>query len=245
MILSFRRVHLMRKLSLLVLVLVGCASSPSPNTGGCSHSHDLPPLKLGSDRLALLESVSVQPQSALDYYMLLPERYFSILPSDPQRRISFVDLEPLTKDYLSARHWFECDGGGFEVAIRVFRRPEGDLIAIDSSEDPSLFLFRRDEKLSGLNSVTVKKPTFWHYKDGWIPVDPDILPSLGLTGILDQYKNKYKADQVYPDQSKFIYLDYRLLPEGNTIPVVGRENFMDAAPTWAEYTFTGSLFKKK
>lgn len=234
-----------RYLPIFTLLVVGCASTPTPDIGGCSHSNELPPLHLDAGQKALLASVSSQPQSALDYYMLLPKHYFSIMPSDAQRRISYVERETLKSDYLSACRWFECDGGGFEVTIRVFRRPEGDLIAIDSSEDPPLFLFRRDENKSGLNSVTLKKPTFWHYKHKWEQIDADILPSMSLKSILDQYRNKYKADQAYTDQSKFIYLDYRLLPEGNIIPVVGRENFMDSAPTWAEYTFTGARFKKK
>jgi len=232
-------------LSIFALLLAGCASKPAPQVGGCNHSHELPPLHLDAEQKSLLTSVSAEPSSALDYYMLLPDRYFSIMPSDAERRISYVDRETLKKDYISARRWFECDGGGFEVAIRVFRTQQGDLIAIDASEDSSLFLFRRDENESGLNSVTLKMPSFWRYKDKWEKVDADILPSVGLDFILDQYKNKYKADQRYTDQSKFIYLEYRLLPEGNTIPVVGRENFMDSAPTWTEFVFTGSRFKKK
>lgn len=234
-----------RYLQIFALLVVGCASKQSLDTGGCSQSHELPPLQLDAEERSMLASVASQPQSALDYYMLFPKRYFSIMPSDPQRRISYVDRETLAKNYLSARRWFECDGGGFEVTIRVFRRPEGDLIAINSSEDQALILLRRDDNQSGLNSVTLKKPTFWQYKHGWKQVDNEILPSMSLESILDQYKNKYKADQVYTDQSKFIYLDYRLLPEGNLIPVIGRENFMDSAPTWAEYSFTGTSFNKE
>jgi hypothetical protein len=234
-----------RFLPLLTLLVANCASTPAPHIGGCSHSHELRPLNLNADEKALLESVSQQPHSALDYYMLLPKRYFSIMPSDAQRKISYVEHETMNKDYISARRWFECDGGGFEVAMRVFRRPSGDLIAIESSEDSVISLFMRDGNQSGLNSVALKKPTFWHYTDKWNQVDSNILPSLGLDEILDRYKYKYKADQKDADQQKFIHLDYRLLPEGDIIPVIGRENFMDSAPTWAEYQLTGSHFRKK
>lgn len=232
-----------RDLTLFTLLLmVGCASTPPSDPGGCSHSNELPPLRLDANQKSLLASVSSQPQSALDYYMLLPKRYFSIMPSDAQRKISYVERETLNQDYISACRWLECDGGGFELTIRVFRRPGGDLIAVNSSEDQSLFLFQRDLNQSGLNSVTLKKPTFWHYRNGWNQVNGDLLPSLGLDRILRQYSDKYHADQKHADQTKFIYLEYQLPPQGNVIPVVGRENFMDSAPTWAEYKFSGSSF---
>ena len=59
-------------LPLLALLFAGYASTPAPHVGGCNHSHELPPLNLSADEKTLLESVSPQPQSALDYYMLLP-----------------------------------------------------------------------------------------------------------------------------------------------------------------------------
>jgi len=252
---TFTKETVMIKTCTIVLsacLLVACVESRvkvagisgTSDIGGCNHSRELPPLIIDAEEKSLLASVSAHPQNALDYYMLLPKRYFSFLPSDAQRRISYVDRKSLTNNYLLARRYFDCDQGGFDVTMRVFRRPEGDLIAIDSSEDHSLFLLRRADNLRGLNSVTLKKPTFWQYKHGWEKVDNDILPSMSLASVLDQYRNKYKADKAYPDQSKFIYLEYRLLPEGNLIPVIGRENFMDSAPTWAEYSFTGTRFKK-
>lgn len=207
--------------------------------------HELPPLRLDKQQKALLASVSAKPETALDYYMLLPARLFSSFPADPPRRISYLDRTQLTRDFLQASQFIEGDGGGFQVILRVFRRPEGDLIAVSAYGDPVVMLLRRDLNQPGLNSVILRKPVFWEYPGSWKPVDEAILPTLSLAEVLDQYKNKYKADRESPGQAKFIDLDYVLLPTGNTIPLVGRENFMNSAPTWAEYVLTGKTFTRK
>lgn len=229
---------------LLLSLLGGCATIKNPEGEGCAESHDLPPVRLTAQQKEMLAKPHAPPSTALDYYLLLPKRYFSFLPEDEKRRMSFVNMNTLEKDYLTASHWFECDGGGFSVTIRVFRSAQGDLVAINASEDAPQILLQKSGAKLGLISVTLKKPTFWRYDGGWKAMGQDRLPSLTLEEIVDRYQNKYRAHLAHPDQKKFIYLEY-ILPEcGETIEVVGRENFMGAEQTWATFTRDGEKFGK-
>jgi hypothetical protein len=93
-------------------------------------------LKLDPAQRKLLAARSETPRTAADYYFLLPATNFSNVENSTERRATFVNQESLTKQYLHAGHWFECDGGGFEVTIRVFDAADGPLVAILSSTYP-------------------------------------------------------------------------------------------------------------
>lgn len=214
--------------------------------GGCGHDQELPPLKLDKGAKRILASRSAPPQTAADYFLALPSSYFSILENSPQRRVTFIETSSLTDSYLRAEHWFECDGGGFEVTIRVFDTEDGPLIGISSSTYPVHKLYTdQDAGSGGLKSITLRRPRFWRYSDGaWKAVDDAILPMLDRDAVIDRYRNHYKAHLENVDQQKFIWLDYDLPISGNTIQVSGRENFMDPIKRyiWARFSLDGQRF---
>lgn len=213
---------------------------------GCSHDKTLPPLKLDAADQQLLAARSDPPRTAMDYYLRLPASCFSIVENSPERRVTFVKKDSLKDQYLHAEHWFECDGGGFEVTIRLFDTDQGPLIAILSSRYKCDRLLWVDHPQPGeLQSITVNRPRFWRYRDGrWITVDNKILPMIEKDSVLDQYLNRYKAHLKYTDQGKCISLKYDLPVSGLIIPVTGRENFMNPSKiyTWASFSFDGKSF---
>lgn len=237
---------------ILALCLIGCTNTRKQNSppqglgGGCAHYQELPALKLDAVDRQLLANRSDSPKSAADYYFKLPAAYFSIIENSPERRASFVERDSLTDRYLHAEHWFECDGGGFEVTIRLFDTDDGPLVAILSSTYDSDVLLKEEHPRPGeLEAITVNRPRFWRYRDGrWIRVDDSILPGIGKEFVLDRYHNHYKAHLKNADQQKFIWLTYDLPATGRTIPVTGRENFMDPFETytWTAFSFDGKRF---
>ncbi len=236
----------------LAFVLSGCSLAQkfglpiSETEGGCSHDNTLPPLHLDEADRAMLKSRSNPPKTAADYYFLLPASYFSILENGAERRATFIQKNSLTPDYLHAAYWFECDGGGFDVTIRVFHDDRGPLIAISSSTYKNIMLLEEKDAPRGkLSSIVVEKPRFWRYEAGrWISVDDAILPTIEKGFVIDRYLHHYKAHLQYASQLKFIWLKYELPASGNRLPVIGRENFMEPSKTyvWKEYVFDGLRF---
>jgi len=220
---------------------------PVQPIGGCAGDQHLPPLKLGSQDQAVLASRSNSPHYASDYYFALPAAYFSGLENTPERRVTFIEKSSLTARYLHAQHWFECDGGGFDVTIRVFDTPEGHLIGISSSTYGAETLFSTDKRGPGvLESITVQRPQFWRYRGGqWQRVPDSILPMIQTKRVMDLYRNEFMGHLNSPDQGKLIWLSYDLPAGGSTINVSGRENFMDPSEeyTWARYEFNGERFQ--
>ncbi len=225
--------------------LCGCAShapQPNGNLGGCIHNHELPPLTLTPAQEQLLASAPKSPRTALDYYMLLPKSYFSIMPDSRERRVSYIDLESLSNDYLHASRWFECDGGGFEVVLRLYKSSSGTIVGLLTNESTTIYKGKPDE---GAPSITVRKPSFWKYTAGaWVPQSGTLLPDLGSSEILDRYYHHYKAHLIEPDQPKYIWLAYTPLPTTTDIHVTGRGNFMKPSKEyiWKRYSWTGKRF---
>ena len=239
----------------LILCAAGCTSIknsdlPSPEfVGGCSHDHKLPPLKLEAADEHLLASRSTPPRKASDYYFALPSSYFSIMESSPERRATFVQKDSISDSYIHAERWFECDGGGFEVTIRVFDAPDGPIVGISSSTYEAATLYSDADPGPGeIESITVHRPKFWRYMNGkWISVSDSILPMITHDFVIDRYRNYYKAHLSTADQRKLIWLSYDLPSSGSEVSVTGRENFMDPSEVyvWKRFVFNGRRFTEK
>ncbi|MEO5716716.1 MAG: hypothetical protein ABIT37_24775 [Luteolibacter sp.] len=236
--------------SILAVCLCACANSGRKielaYEGGCAHDHRLPELKLDAADRKLLARRSDSPASAADCYFLLPPSYFSNVENTPERRATLVDRDSLTSHYLHAKHWFECDGGGFEVTIRVFDAADGPLVAILSSTYPQeTLLNNQGAPVGDLQGIAVNRPRFWRFRDGkWTEVDGKILPAIDKEFVLDRYRNHYKAHLKNADQQKSIWLEYELPATGGRVPLTGRENFMDPGETytWKSFRFNGKRF---
>lgn len=233
-------------------LMAGCGHQSLPpgmtdSLVGCAHDQKLPPLKIEPMDQAILGSRSNPPQNVVDYYFALPASYFAGIESSPERRTTFIDKSSLTGRYLHAKYWFECDGGGFEVVIRVFDTTEGHLIGISSSTYGSQAIYSTDKRGPGvLESITVQRPQFWRYRGGqWQRVSDSILPMIRTERVMNLYRNEFMGHLNSPDQGKSIWLSYDLPAGGSTINVSGRENFMDPNEecTWARYEFNGSQFQ--
>ena len=83
---------------------------------GCVHDQMLPPLKLDKNDKKILAARANPPRTAADYYFALPSSYFSIVKDTSNRRATVIEKSSLSNTCLHAKHFFECDGGGFEVA---------------------------------------------------------------------------------------------------------------------------------
>ena len=232
------------------LIAGGCGTSAfvaSPDEqvseGGCSSVNTLPPIVLNAEQEDLLRTADSDspPRTAFDYYLRLNPTHFSIMPHDAKHRVWYVDMRTLSDDYLHARYWFDCDNGGFELTLRIFRNHDADLIALASSVDKAVVLMEAAENRPGrLTSVAVWRPAFWHFVKGeWRRENDTILPMIPLERVLDLRVSKWKAHLDYPEQTKFICLEYELPAIGDVIAVTGRENFMDPGKRyeWAHYRF--------
>lgn len=155
----------------------------------------------------------------------------------------------MTDSYIHAERWFECDGGGFDVTIRVFDAPGGPIVGISSSTYKTTTLYSDPDPGPGeLDRITVRRPRFWRYTDGqWVRVSDSILPMITRGFVIDRYRNHYKAHLKTASQRKSIWLGYDLPPSGNVIRITGRENFMDPSKTyvWRRLVFDGNSFTEQ
>ena len=207
------------------------------------------PVKLDQAERELLAERSDPPKTAMDYYLLLPGKYFRNIENSIERRVAFVDQESLSDQYLHAGYTIpSTDAGAFWVTIRVFEMGDEPLIAIRHRGGNQLLHKIKDEKdwkPGELIWISLGRPDFLRYRKGkWIPVDKKILPGLTKDFVLDRYRNHYKAHLNYPTQKKWISLGYVLPQTGGIVQVTGRENFMSPQKkyTWAEFTFDGDRF---
>lgn len=167
------------------------------------------------------------------------------MPSDAEHRVWYIELRTLSNDYLSARYWFDCDNGGFELSMRVFRTADGDIIALSSSLDKPVVLMNGQANPGELSYVGVKRIQLFRYvKDQWCEADDVVLPMISLENILNKWKLRWKAHLNRFDQTKDIYLSYEVPKTGDVVPVVGWEILMEprGRHAWAHYRLTNGRF---
>ena len=156
------------------------------------------PVELDEAERGLLTKRSDPPKTALDYYLLLPEKYFRNIENSLERRITFIDQDSLSDQYLHAEYSIpRTDAGAFEVTIRVFHKDREPLIAIRHRGDSQSLYKVADERTvepGELVWINVGRPEFWRYRKGeWIEVDRDILPGISKDSVLDRYHHHYQA----------------------------------------------------
>ena len=204
------------------------------------------PISLGEAEVNLLEQRSSPPSSALDFYLLLSRSYFGRVEDSLERRISFIDRETLTLQYLHAEFTIpRVDAGAFFVTIRIFEGEGSPLIAVRHRDDYQLIYKRSSESTDNLSHIRVGFPELWRFKDGaWVLADHEILPRVQTESVITRYKAQYRAHLEHPSQTKSISLDYELPIEGNLIDVTGRENFMTPRREhiWTTFEFDGRRF---
>jgi len=228
----------------LAWVIAGCTSRPAHTkapAGGCSHNHEVPPLNLTAEDRRLIATVSETPKTALDYYMRLPKSYFSIMPDSKERRVTYVERATLSDDYLHATRWFECDGGGFEVTLKLYHTPAGTFIAIKDTRVESIF--KGDKGTGGEPPVHIERPSLWRYPDGhWTREPDDAIPKIPAQFVLRKYHHDWDADRQYTAQQKFIEIDYKLSPSVEDIVLMGRENFQSDIYEYGRLRWNGTRF---
>lgn len=209
------------------------------------------PVKLDEAERRLLAARSSPPKTAMDYYLLLPEKYFRNIENSLERRVTFIDQESLSDQYLRAGYTIpSTDAGAFWVTIRLFEKGGEPLIAIRHRGGNQLLHKIKDERTwepGELIWISLGRPDFLRYREGkWIPVGAKILPPITKDFVLDRYRNHYKGHLKHPTQKKWISLGYALPQTGETVQVTGRENFMNPLEKyiWAEFTFDGDRFVK-
>jgi hypothetical protein len=207
------------------------------------------PVTLDEAERELLAKRSDPPKTAMDYYLLLPKKYFRNIENSLERRVAFVDQDSLSDQYLHASYTIpSTDMGAFRVTIRIFGKDGQPLIAIrHRGGDQVLHKVKDERKVNPgeLISISLGRPDFWRYRKGkWIPVDSTILPGITKEFVIDRYRNHYKGHLKDPTQTKSIWLWYDLPQTGRLVQVTGRENFMSPQKryVWAEFTFDGARF---
>lgn len=237
------RLHLIAGV-ILAIALTGCAGrSPQPQAevGGCVHTHELPPLKLTSEHKRLLDASSTPPKTALDFYMLLPKSYFSIMPDSRERRVTYIDTSTLSADYLHASRYFECDGGGFEVSVRLYRTSTRTFVALKSGNTETIFDDGKPRE--GEPSVHIERASLWLYTAGdWVRQPDQTIPKISAQRVLAKYHHEWDADRQYTDQEKFIWIDYVLSPVTDDIVLRGRENFQPEVYEYARLRWRDGYF---
>ncbi len=217
-----------------------CASRPPQKNAyvvGCNHSNELPPLQLTPEQERLLSSVSPTPQTAFDYYMLLPKSYFKELPDTRERRVSYVSTKTLSKNYLTASHWFECDGGGFEVTIKLYRSASRTFILV-KRDDFEMIL---EGGVSKSPSAKICRPTLWEYLNGaWIRKADESVPQISAKRVLKEYK---KNPNPSPQRtSEALMIDYDVSPSRDSILVRGRWSISYIEYQFGRLDWNGSQF---
>ena len=231
-------------LALLVAAVAGCVSpAPAPSThlGGCAHTHELPPLELTAEHERLLAAASAKPKTALDYYLLLPGSYFKIMPDSRERRVTYIEDKTLTDDYLEASRWFECDGGGFEVTIKLYRTPTRTFVLLNHGHMDTIFDDGKPRE--GEPSVGIERPSLWLYSDSaWVRQPDSAVPKISAERVLDKYHRDWDADRKHTDQEKYIWIDYVLSPTTPDIVLMGRENFQSGVYEYGRLKWRGTRF---
>jgi len=235
-------------LAFVAAFAVAACASRAPHrdayVGGCVHNHELPPLQLTPEHQRLLASVSPTPKTALDYYMLLPKSYFSIMPDSRERRVTYIDAKTLSDDYLHATRSFECDGGGFEVTLKLYRTPTRTFVALKSGHTETIFDDGKPHE--GEPSVSIERPSLWRYSDGgWIRQPAESIPKISARRVLTKYHRDWDADRQYTDQEKYIWIDYVLSPATSDIVLMGRENFQPDVYEYARLKWRNPRFSFK
>jgi len=248
-----------RRVSALAGIGLGCflpacglfhTLSPEPRfeeVGGCSHENLLPLLELTDAHRQLLADRSDPPRTAADYYLALPDSFFgNVEDTSPERRVSFIDMESLDDQWLQASHYFDCDGGGFGLTLRIFGTEAGPVLGIGRALQPAEVIHQnRDAARGELSVIKVVCPGFWRHADGkWSPAEDLVLPVIDAQRVIDRYRSYYQGQLKTPDQEKFIWLEYELPKSGDEIRLTGRENFMDPDGdyVWQVLRFDGKGF---
>lgn len=211
------------------------------------------PVTLTDAERELLAKRSDPPETALDYYLLLSGSYFRRnIAHETERRITFIDRETLSDNYLHADYTIpSVDAGAFSITIRLFGDEENPLIAISHRYSKKRLFSAKENNPQGLWSIMLNKPEFWRYRGGafseggaLVRIPDSVVPELSAESILDRYRNHYKAHLNHPTQKKSIFLVYELPQEGNIVQVTGGENFMRSRKeaVWAEFVYDGERF---
>lgn len=207
------------------------------------------PVTLDEEEGELLAKRSDPPRTAMDYYLLLPGKYFRNVENSVERRVAFIDRDSLSDQYLHAEYTIpRTDAGAFRVSIRLFEKDGEPLIAIRHRGGNQLLHKVKDERKVNpgeLIWISLGRPDFWQYRKGkWIPVDSTILPGITKAFVIDRYRTHHKGHLQHPTQKKWISLGYDLPQTGQLVQVTGRENFMSPLEryVWAEFTFDGARF---
>ena len=176
--------------------------------------------------------------------MRLPKSYFSIMPDSRERRVTYIDAKTLSDDYLHAFRAFECNGGGFQVTLKLYRTPTRTFVAINQFEEEVIFDDGKPTK--GEPSISIVRPSLWRYFDGrWHPQPTESIPKISPKRVLTKYHHDWDADRQEIDQEKFIWISYILSPSTNSIVLMGRENFQSDVYEYARLNWRNTRFSFK
>ncbi|MGB0154547.1 MAG: hypothetical protein ACPGFB_11000 [Verrucomicrobiales bacterium] len=224
----------------------GCRHVRILEQGNEASNYEWLPVSLTGPEIDLLNQRANPPSSALDFYLLLSRSYFGRVEDSLERRVSFIQKETLSPQFLHAEFTIpRVDAGAFFVTIRVFEGEDSPLVAIRHHDDYRLIYKRSIEGSDRLSYISVGFPEFWRFTGGaWIRANHDVLPRIETQSVLARYEGIYGAHLEHPNQTKWISLDYDLPAEGTFIKVVGRENYMSPQRQyiWARYEFDGRRF---
>jgi len=222
-----------------VWCFTGCSSHPNAPEGGCVHDQKLPPLHLTTEQKQLLSTVSSTPKTALDFYMLLPKSSFDIMPDSAKRRISYVKLDTLTDGFLHASRSFECNGGGFEVTLKLYHSPATTFVAIIQSVE----IKDVEEGTVEKPEILIVRPSLWRYVNKrWQRKPDEAIPEISPQQVLKKYHRDQDADRKNTDPSNIIYIDYDLSPSTDDIILKGRGNFQRCIYEYARLHWDGERF---
>lgn len=227
------------------LLCAGCANKAKQKAafvGGCNHSHELPPLELTATHQEWLAGASTTPRTALDYYLLLPSSNFSIMPSSRERRVTYIEASTLTDDFLHASKWFECDGGGFEVTLKLYRSASRNYVVVKTSELVTVYDDGRPSE--GDPTVNLVYPTLWRYSgSSWIREPEAALPRIQPESVLAQYRRYKAAEEVSISPDDFVSVDYVLSPGASEIILMGRGNYLSKVSEYGRLRWMGGSFR--
>jgi hypothetical protein len=240
-------------LPLLLLLLPAATVSADRHVSFDSPGYDWKwlPITLTDAESELLSKRSDPPKTALDYYLNLSGGYFGRnIYHGTERRITFIDRETLSDQYLHASYTIpSVDAGAFSITIRLFGDKDDLLIAISHLKSKRRLFAAKENNPKGLYSIMLNKPEFWRYQGGafseggaLVRMPDSVIPEVSVERILERYRNHHKAHLNRPTLKKWIYLTYELPQEGNRVEVTGGGNCMDPSTVWAEYTLEGAKF---